>query len=146
MFKESLRLHIFIILNVPLKYIKISKFTYVHKSSKSSDIDFQFPKSRIFHDFRYENLEVKIFCNFFSKYWLVPDLQTQFYLFISLHHLSTSLKTSKFIHALKSSKWSKIDFDVSKSHVFHDFRHENFWIKFFCKFFTIHWFISDLQT
>ena len=55
---------------------------------------------------------------------------------ISLFYLpSIFLKRTKYIHVLKLSKHSNIDFQITKNHVFHDFGHENFRVKIFREFF-----------
>ena len=68
----------------------------------------------------------KFFVVFFSKHLFFLDIPLKFHIFISFQLPSLSLKPPKFIHIHKSSKSSDIDFQVPKSHVFHEFGHENF--------------------
>ena len=53
----------------PKNLFIFDKFIYAHKSSKSPRIDFQAPKSHIFHEFRHEISGLKFFV-FFSKHCL----------------------------------------------------------------------------
>ena len=91
-------------------------------------------KSRVFHDVGHENFVFKIFRIFYLNTDFF-DLPPKFHIFTTLFLPPTSLEPYKIILLHKSSKSSNIDFKVTESYVFHDFRHGNFGVKIFCNFF-----------
>ena len=60
------KFHNFILFQLLSLSLKTPKFIHVHKSSKSSDIDFQVPKKHVIQDLMHENFRVKIFDDFFN--------------------------------------------------------------------------------
>ena len=89
---------------------------HYHKSSKISDIDFQFKNNHASHNFMHENYSVEMI--FYSRKNIFIDLLLNFHIFISLQRPSVSLKLFKFLNIYKSSKTSDVDFQVTKNMIF----------------------------